>query len=60
MEKTVMILIGLAILSFLGAVITVFFKEVFFGIQAEAFSRACTNIALIAIAISVWSKKKIS
>ena len=57
MEKIVMLLIGFAALIFIFAVISVFFEGVVLGIGAEAFSHACTNLALIAIAITVWSKK---
>ena len=57
MEKVTMLLIGFAALGFLFAIFSVFFDGVIFGIGAEAFSRACTNLALIAIAITLWSKK---
>ncbi len=57
MQKIIPVLIGLAALSFIFAVISVFFEGAVLRISAEAFSRACTNLALIAIAITVWSKK---
>ena len=58
MEKLVSVLIGLAALGFILAVISVFSEGVILGIGAEALSRACTNLALLAIAITIWSKKK--
>ena len=52
-------LIGLAVIAFLLAVITVLTHNQFImGIQAESFSRASTNLALIAIAMSVCCPKK--
>ena len=54
MQNVINGLIGLAIIAFLLAVITVLTNSHFLmGIQAESFSRACTNLALIAIAITV-------
>ena len=50
-------LIGLASLAFLLAVFAVLLWPVF-GIQAESFSRACSNLALIAIAMSVCTKRE--
>jgi hypothetical protein len=44
-------------LGFLLAIISVFLKGVLLGVSAEAYSRACTNLALIAIALTLWSKK---
>lgn len=52
-------LIGLAIIAFLLAVITVLYQGlIIMGLQAESFSRACTNLALIAIVISVCCPAK--
>ena len=54
MQNVINGLIGLAIIAFLLAVITVLAQSQFvMGIHAESFSRACTNLALLAIAISV-------
>jgi hypothetical protein len=51
-------LIGLASFAFLVAVVTkVFTGGWVLGIPAEAFSRTCTNLALIAIALSVFPKR---
>ena len=58
MEKLISSLIALAALGFILAVISVFFDGVVLGIGAEALSRASTNLALIAIAITLWSKKE--
>ncbi len=48
-------LIGLSGLAFLLAVIATFLTGSIMGITAEAFSRACSNLALIAIALTVSS-----
>ena len=50
-------LIGLAALAFLMAVIGSFFGIQVLRTSPEAFSRACTNLALIAIGLSVCFKK---
>ena len=50
MQTFVKASIGLAILGFLMAVIVVLFTGAIAGISAESFSRASTNLALIAIA----------
>lgn len=52
MKNVINALIGLAVIAFLLAVITVLIQNQFImGIQAESFSRASTNLALIAIAM---------
>jgi len=51
-------LIVLAALAFVVAVLTAVFHFGILGIQAEGFSRACTNLALIAIALAVCFKKE--
>jgi hypothetical protein len=57
MENVIKGLIGLAVLAFLLAVIgSVFFAGSFLGTQSEGYSRACSNLALIAIALSVGWK----
>ena len=48
-------LIGPSGLAFLLAVIATFLAGSIMGITAEAFSRACSNLALIAIALTVSS-----
>ena len=59
MQNIINVLIGLSIIAFLLAVITVLVSNpIIMGIQAEAFSRACSNLALIAIALSVCCKAK--
>ena len=45
-------LVCLSALGFLLAVISAFSGRIF-GITAEGFSQACTNLALIAIAVSL-------
>ena len=55
------LIIGLVILSgvaFVLAVIGSFFNFDILRISPEAFSRACSNLALIAIALSVCIKKE--
>ena len=54
----VIVLIGIAALSFLLAVLSTLLGGQFLGVVAEAYSRASTNLALIAIALSLWFKKK--
>lgn len=59
MEIVIKILIGLAALGFLLAVIGVLFLSgKFLGVSAEAYSRSCSNLALIAIALSYFLKKE--
>ena len=50
-------LIGLAGLGFLLAVTTSIFTGSIMGVPPEAFSRACNNLALIAIALAVCFKE---
>ncbi len=49
------VLIGLASLAFLSAVFTALLWPIF-NIPAESFSRACSNLALIAIALLLCAK----
>jgi len=60
MQNIINVLVGLAVLGFLLAVITALFGSMIMEIQAESFSRACTNLSLIAIALSVCCPKKSS
>ena len=50
-------LVYLALITFVVAVVGSFTGSMM-GIGAEAFSRACTNLALLAIAISVAFKEE--
>lgn len=54
------IIIGLICLSVLGFILAVIaaFPGYNGPVTAEAYSRACTNLALIAIALSVFAKDK--
>ena len=58
MSNIIKALIILACLAFVMAIIEVLFSFHILGIQAEGFSRACTNLLLIAIALSVCLKKE--
>ena len=52
---------GLIVLSAVGfvlAVVIVLLGQKIIGISSEAFSRACTNLALIAIALLLTTQKK--
>ena len=51
-------LIGLSALGFLLAVIGTLFAGRIMGVPPEAFSRACTNLALISIGLSICFKEK--
>jgi hypothetical protein len=52
MRTLAKVLVGLAALAFLLAVVTVFTGRLM-HVQAEGFSRACSNLALLAIALLV-------
>ena len=52
------VLIGLSVLTFVFAVIATQVSDVFLRIKPAGFSNACTNLALIAIALLLASKKK--
>jgi len=58
MANLKMALIGLSALSFLLAVISVLVTGPIMGITAEGFSRACTNLVLMGIAVSVCCPKQ--
>ena len=51
MTDLIKALIAVAVLGFLLAVVVVLFTGPIAGIGAEAFSRSCTNLALVAIAL---------
>ncbi len=55
MQKLIMVLIGLSVVAFLLAIIGAFIGPIL-EISSEGFSRACTNLALIGIALSVCCK----
>ena len=57
MRNIAMVLIGLSALGFVLAVISVLVVGgPIVGISPGGFSRGCTNLALIAIALAVWFK----
>jgi hypothetical protein len=56
MRNFAMLLIGLSALGFLIAVITCFVGPII-GVSPEGFSRGCTNLALISIALGVWLRQ---
>lgn len=58
MAKLTMVLIGLSAVAFLLAVISVLVTGSMMGITPEGFSRACTNLALMGIALSVCCPKQ--
>lgn len=49
-------LITASIVAFIIAVLEAVFNFAFLGVGPEGYSRACTNIALIAIALKVCQK----
>jgi hypothetical protein len=57
MQSLGIVLICLSALGFVLAVIAVIIGPIL-GIPAEGFSRACSNLALIAIALFVYRKCK--
>jgi hypothetical protein len=58
MQYITKVLIGLSALAFLFAVIGTLFDFQVMGVASEAFSRACTNLALIAIGYSICFKEQ--
>ena len=56
MRNVAMILIGLSVIGFVLAVISNLLAGSVMGVSAEGFSRGCSNLALIAIALAVWFK----
>lgn len=52
MRTLAKVLIGLAVLAFVFAVVTAFTGRLM-GVHPEGFSRACSNLALLAIALVV-------
>ena len=58
MRNITIALISIAALSFVLAVIATLMGGDFLRVSAEAFSRTCSNLALIAIALTLWFKPK--
>ena len=58
MANVVKVLIGLSALSFVAAVIASLAGIYIIGVAPEGLSRTCSNLALIAIAISVGIERK--
>ncbi len=56
MEMLPKALLGGAVLGFILAVVTGAMGSGIAGIPAESFSRACTNLALISIALQMMAK----
>lgn len=55
MENLPKIFLVAAIVAFVLAIISVFTGPMIVGIPAESFSRACTNLALLAIGFAmIW------
>ncbi len=57
MRQIALALIVLAAVGLISAIISVMMGSTILGITAEEFSRICSNLALIAIALAVWFKK---
>ncbi len=55
MRSLAIVLIVLSALGFVLAVISSFAGSII-GVTAEGFSRGCTNLALISIALGMWLK----
>ncbi len=53
MQNVLIALVGLSGLGFVLAVASALMRTPIAGIAPEGFSRACTNLALIAIALAV-------
>ncbi len=58
MKSLTMILICFSAIGFLLAVYSAYYGAIF-GIPPEGFSRGCSNLALIAIALDLWRKELI-
>ncbi len=55
-QKLAIGLMGLAAVAFVVAVVEVLITGSLMGVSAEGFSRASTNLALLAIALILWCK----
>lgn len=58
MRNLILVLIVLSALNFVVAAITALVGSGFLGVASEGFSNACTNLALLAIALLLASKRK--
>jgi len=58
MKGISIILLALAALGFVLAVVVVLFTGPILNVTAEAFSRACTNIALLDIIVLLLIRKR--
>ncbi len=56
MENIVKGLVALSALTFIGAVLASLMGGDLMGFPAESFSRACSNLALVAIAVMLMGK----
>jgi hypothetical protein len=56
MQNIIKALIGLSILAFVIAVLGSVFNFDLLGVDPEGYSRACSNIALVAIALALAFK----
>ena len=52
------VLLGLSALAFVLAIVSVLIGQPILHIMPEGFSRACTNLALLAIAVAVILREK--
>ena len=57
MRSVSMALIGLSALGFLLAVVATLVPTEIMGVSAEGFSRGCSNLVLIAIALAAWFRE---
>ena len=57
MRNVSMVLIGLSALGFLLAVVSALLGSPIMRVPPEGFSRSCSNLALIAIALAVWFRE---
>ncbi len=55
-QKLAIGLMGLAAVAFVVAVVEVLITGSLMGVSPEGFSRASTNLALLAIALLLWCK----
>ncbi len=56
MENVAKGLVALAVLTLIGAVLASLMGGDLMGFPAESFSRACSNLALVAIAVMLMGK----
>jgi hypothetical protein len=59
MPNIIKSLIGLSVLAFVIAVLGSVFRFDLLGVDPEGYSRACSNIALVAIALALVFKAEI-